>query len=149
MSTSILEIYTAAMLVDNTSPHLPQFPLPMMTQDPLFPSLLTFLQPPRRRLAGGNQESYNQTSDSIGVTHTLLERISSPEGQDLPPSPQSSLLGFKGSVRYPTQSPMPSQIEEDLAYFPASPPNSNIIHHNITEVTVPLLNQIAGTITLC
>ena len=84
----------------------------------------------------------------------LLERISGPSNLAHTPSPQSSMSGFEGAVsRYKdttaSPSPTPSQIDEDLACFPPSPADSEVVHTQIIEATEPPPDQINGTIALC
>ena len=96
-----------------------------------------------------------QRESTPEVLLTLLERISSPEGQESTPSPQSSLSGFKGAVsRYtphhsPTPTSTPSEVEADLARFPPSPPESNNLQVEIQESTHPPHSQIDATVALC
>ena len=87
-----------------------------------------------------------------GITIPLLERISSPSSLAHTPSPQSSMSGFEGAViRYESNSPSPtpSQIDTDLARFPPSPADSEVVHYQVMEATTPPPDQINGTITLC
>ena len=84
----------------------------------------------------------------------LLERISGPSGLAHTPSPQSSMSGFEGAVSCyedasASPSPTPSQIDADLAHFPPSPADSEVVRHEIMEATASLPDQINGTIALC
>ena len=87
------------------------------------------------------------------VLLTLLKRISRPEGQENMPSPQSSLLGFKGTVScytpHHSPTPTPSEVEADLAHFPPSPPESNTLQAEILEATHPPRAQIDTIVALC
>jgi hypothetical protein len=61
------------------------------------------------------------------------------------------MLGPEGELLPgPEPSPTPLEIEEDLAYFPPSPPDTVAeIQHEIMEAISPPPTQINGTITLC
>ena len=64
------------------------------------------------------------------------------------------MSGFKGVVsRYEdasaSPSPTPSQIDADLAHFPPSPADSEVIRHQVMEATAPPPDQINSTIALC
>ena len=89
-----------------------------------------------------------------GIAIPLLERISSPSGLAHTPSPQSSMSGFEGAVSHnedasTSPSPTPSQIDANLACFPPSPADSEVVCYQIMEATMPPADQINGTIALC
>ena len=80
----------------------------------------------------------------------LIKQISRPEGQEITPSPHSSLLAFEGNVCQQTASPTPNKIEEDLSCFPPSPPDEiKGIRVQIFEATLPPCLQINAIIALC
>ena len=62
------------------------------------------------------------------------------------------MSGFEGAVNhYETNSPSPtpSQIDADLAHFPPSPADSEVVRYQIMEATAPPPDQINSTIVLC
>ena len=64
------------------------------------------------------------------------------------------MSGFEGAVSHyedasASPSPTPSQIDADLARFPPSPADSEVVRHEIMEATASPPDQINGTITLC
>ena len=64
------------------------------------------------------------------------------------------MSGFEGAVSHyenasASPSPTPSQIDADLACFPPSPANSEVVRYQIMEATNPPPDQINSTIALC
>ena len=64
------------------------------------------------------------------------------------------MSGFEGAVSCnedasTSPSPTPSQINADLAHFPPSPADSEVVRYQIMEATAPPADQINGTIALC
>ena len=64
------------------------------------------------------------------------------------------MSGFEGAVSCyedasASPSPTPSQIDADLAHFPPSPADSEVVRHEIMEATALPPDQINGTIALC
>ena len=141
----------------------PPFPIPTTNS----PSPFLYPPPPEsssshhplRRSATYGPEPFlcalGQWASNLEVLPTLLERISSPEGQENTPSPQSSLSGFEGAVSHytshhsPTLTPTPSKVKADLAHFPLSPPESDTLQAEILEATQPPRGQIDATVALC
>ena len=156
------------MLVDNMSPLLQQPALPpsniylLPRPETMSRNVLHFTphrsfpsqRPLQENLQSGDMYTTRDahTFHQEGITIPLLERISGPSSLAHTPSPQSSMSGFEGAVIHyesNSPSPTPSQIDTDLACFPPSLADSEVVHYQVMEATTPPPDQINGTIALC